>query len=89
MTKVGKIEFYGVIKKALVRKYGIDKIDDKIAEAISLLKGEGLPEDSDTLKELADKIVASQGGVTITKVKELIAEATNLPTQAEIEEAIK
>jgi len=89
MKKEAKIEFYEVIKKALVRKYGIDKIDDKIAEAISIIKGEGLPKDSDTLKELADKIVASQGGVTITKVRELIAEATYIPTQAEVDDAIK
>jgi len=33
MTKLGKIKYYKTIKKALIRKYGIDKIDDKITEA--------------------------------------------------------
>jgi hypothetical protein len=71
MTKTQKKEYYNVIKQALERRYPIivkdpqslglseDTIDSKIAEAISLLKGENLPEDSDTLKELADKIVAN------------------------------
>jgi hypothetical protein len=71
MTKQQKIEYYAVIKQALERKYPIiikdpqalglseDTVDNKIAEAISLLKGENLPLDSDTLKELADKIVAN------------------------------
>jgi hypothetical protein len=77
MTRQQKIDYYNVIKQALERRYPIiisdpqslgiseDDVDQKIAEAISLLKGEGLPEDSDTLKELADKIVANAVNDTI------------------------
>jgi len=46
------------------------KVNQLIAVAVSALKG-GADADSDTLKELADQIVANQGGVTDEHITEL------------------
>jgi predicted unusual protein kinase regulating ubiquinone biosynthesis (AarF/ABC1/UbiB family) len=107
MTKAQKKKYYNVIKQALERAYPIiikdpqslgiseDTVDSKIAEAISLLKGDSLPQDSDTLKELADKIVANAVNDTtvLNEAKAYTDDAVSnlqttieLPTQAEIDE---
>ena len=57
----------------LANYYKKSEVDSKIAEAISLLKGGNLPENQDTLKELADLIVANS-------IQE--------PTQEEINQAV-
>ena len=86
MTKQQKIEMYTVFRQGLVRDFpnliadlteaGLSEteVDAKIAAAISALKG-GADADHDTLKELADAIVAN-------------ALDTTIPTQADIETEI-
>jgi hypothetical protein len=58
MNKAQKIE--------LVSQIGIE-VNKKITETIALLRGEGLPEDSNTLKKLADKMASSEVVNSITQ----------------------
>jgi hypothetical protein len=78
ITKEQLLEFAHQLDQAMAKRWKFGKIrtlasgavdlsavDQRIAEAISLLKGEDLPQDSDTLKELADKIVANAVNDTV------------------------
>jgi len=74
MTKEQKIEYYNVIKQGFQRAFKLDDMATKadLANAVAALKGGDLPENADTLKELADLILQSNGSVDTDTVNQLI-----------------